>query len=133
MNPKKKVEFKEEPKEISPEEFVMKKKKDVIPIIPPKKKERKTDKLEKGIAVLGPEVIVEMGDTDLRKRLPVRNPPINIKVSSYIMNNREIFVNFINSLFEPYKRELEENKEILRAAPSSLGTTRCGDLPEIEI
>jgi hypothetical protein len=111
MNPKKKVEFKEEPKEISPEEFVMKKKKDVIPIIPPKKKERKTDKLEKGIAVLGPEVIVEMGDTDLRKRLPVRNPPINIKVSSYIMNNREIFVNFINSLFEPYKRELEENKE----------------------
>jgi len=111
INPKKKVEFKEEPKEISPEEFVMKKKKDVIPIIPPKKKERKTDKLEKGIAVLGPEVIVEMGDTDLRKRLPVRNPPINIKVSSYIMNNREIFVNFINSLFEPYKRELEENKE----------------------
>jgi hypothetical protein len=98
MKPKKKVEFKEEAK-------------DVIPIIPPKKKERKTDKLEKGIAVLGPEVIVEMGDTDLRKRLPVRNPPINIKVSSYIMNNREIFVNFINSLFEPYKRELEENKE----------------------
>jgi hypothetical protein len=27
------------------------------------------------------------------------------------MNNREIFVNFINSLFEPYKRELEENKD----------------------
>jgi hypothetical protein len=26
------------------------------------------------------------------------------------MNNREIFVNFINGLFEPYKKELEENK-----------------------
>jgi hypothetical protein len=27
------------------------------------------------------------------------------------MNNREIFINFINSLFEPYKKELLENKE----------------------
>ena len=61
--------------------------------------------------MLGPEVVVEMGDTDLRKRLPKKNPPINIKVSSYIMNNREIFVNFINSLFEPYKQELAENAE----------------------
>lgn len=104
MKPKKKVEFKEE----SPEEIVLKKKEeDVIPIIPPKQKQRKTQKLEKGVAVLGPEVIVEMGDTDLRKRLPKKSPPINIKVSSYIMNNREIFVNFINSLFQPYKRELE--------------------------
>lgn len=110
-------------KEISPEEFILKPKKnvkfkenlkndeDVIPVIPPKQKKRKTKKPEKGVAVLGPEVIVEIGDTDLRKRLPVRNPPINIKVGSYIMNNREIFVNFINSLFQPYKRELEENRE----------------------
>ena len=111
MKPKKKVEFKEEVKDESPEEFVLKKKEDVIPIIPPKQKKRKTEKPEKGVAVLGPEVIVEMGDTDLRKRLPKKNPPINIKVSSYIMNNREIFVNFINSLFQPYKRELEENRE----------------------
>ena len=27
------------------------------------------------------------------------------------MNNREIFVNFINSLFEPYRREIQNNKE----------------------
>lgn len=109
-------EKKEEGEEL-PDEFVMKKKVDfkeeqeVIPIIPPKEKKRKTEKVEKGIAKLGPEVIVEMGDTEITNRLPKRSPPINIKVSSYIMNNREIFVNFINSLFEPYKRELEENKE----------------------
>ena len=112
MKPKKKVEFKEELEEQSPEEFILKKKeKEVIPVIPPKEKKRKTEKPEKGIAVLGPEVIIEMGDTELTKRLPRRNPPVNIKVPSYIMNDREIFVNFINSLFEPYKRELEENKE----------------------
>lgn len=112
----------EKVKEESPEEFIMKPKKkvefkekeepqEVIPIVPPKEKKRKTEKLEKGIAILGPEVVVEIGDTDLRKRLPRRSPPINIKVSNYIMNNREVFVNFINSLFQPYKRELEENKE----------------------
>jgi hypothetical protein len=84
--------------EESPEEFIMKPKKnieetpkEVIPIIPPKEKKRKTQKPEKGIAILGPEVIVEIGDTDLRKRMPIKNPPINIKVSSYIMNNREIY------------------------------------------
>jgi hypothetical protein len=111
MKPKKKVEFKEEE-----EEFVMKPKKkdeveEIIPIKVPEKKKRKTEKPEKGVAVLGPEVVIEMGDTDLTKRLPKKSPPVNIKVGSYIMNNREIFVNFINSLFEPYKRELDENKE----------------------
>jgi hypothetical protein len=97
LKPKKKVEFKE--------------KEEVISVIPPKEKKRKTEKPEKGIAILGPEVVVEMGDTEITNRLPKKLPPVNIKVGSYIMNNREIFVNFINSLFEPYKRELEENKE----------------------
>ena len=84
--------------------------KEVIQALVPEKK-RRTKKLEKGVAVLGPEVLVTIGDTDLRKRLPIKRPPIKIKVSAYYMNNREIFVNFINSIFEPYKRELEQHKE----------------------
>ena len=115
LKPKKKVGFKEDLEDESPEEFVLKPKKkegeEVIQIKLPKEKKRKTEKKEKGIAVLGPEVNIRMGDTDITKRLPKRGPPINIKVGNYIMNNREIFVNFINSLFEPYRRELEENKE----------------------
>ena len=114
---------KEPPAEESPEEFVMKPKKkkeieekdtaieEIIPIKVPEKKKRKTEKPEKGIAVLGPEIVVEMGDTDITRRIPKKIPPVNIKVASYIMNNREIFVNFITSLFEPYKRELESNTE----------------------
>jgi hypothetical protein len=83
-----------------------------IPIkLPKQKKERITKKPEKGIAVIGPETIVEIGDTELRNRLPRQKEPINIKVSSYYMNNREVFVNFINSLFEPYKQEFQQNKE----------------------
>ena len=82
-----------------------------LPIIVPKKSKRVTEKVKKGVAILGPETIVEIGDTDLMSRVPRKLPPINIKVSSYYMNNREIFVNFINSVFNPYKIELERNKE----------------------
>ena len=114
---------------VSPEEFEMKPKKklgfiieeeeegekekapEMMPIIVPRKKARITAKPEKGVAILGPETIVQIGDTPIQKRLPKKTPPILIKVSSYYMNNREIFVNFINSLFEPYRVELQENKE----------------------
>jgi len=109
IKPKKKVQIKE-----TPEEFIMAPKKqqgETIPIKLPKEKKRLTQKPEKGVALLGPEVVVEMGDTDITKRLPKKQSPVNIKVSSYVMNNRELFVNFINSIFEPYKNELESNKE----------------------
>ena len=73
------------------------------------RKGRITKKVEKGIAVLGPENVVEIGTTSLSERLAKKEPPVVIKVSSYYMNNREIFINFINSLFEPYKKELAAN------------------------
>ena len=114
MKPKKKVGFEEAKADESPEEFIMKPKKkedESIQIIAPKKKKRLTEKPEKGIAILGPETLVQIGDTDLTKRLPKKSPPVIIKVSSYYMNNREIFINFINSLFEPYRQEIQENKE----------------------
>jgi hypothetical protein len=72
---------------------------------------RKTKKIEKGIAVLGPESVVVIGDTPISNRLPQKQSNVIIRVPNYYMNNREIFVNFINSLFEPYRRELQENKE----------------------
>jgi hypothetical protein len=96
-----KVHFDVEPEEVT----------EIIPIKEPKKKQRFTPKLEKGVAILGPETLVEIGDTDLRSRMPKKSPPVIIKVSSYYMNNREIFVNFINSLFEPYRKQLEENTD----------------------
>ena len=56
--------------------------------------------------------MIEIGDTPLERRLPPI-PVFDLKVSSYYMNNREIFVNFINGLFEPYKEDLlDETKGI---------------------
>ena len=109
MVPKKKVGFVEEQREEKQPE--QKEKQEFISVKVPDKKQRITKKPEKGIAVLGPETIVRIGDTDLTKRLPKKTPPILIKVSNYYMNNREIFINFINSLFEPYRNEIQNNTE----------------------
>jgi hypothetical protein len=46
---------------------------------------------------------MKIGDATLKKRLKPAVAPVNIKVSNYYMNNREVFVNFINKMFNPYK------------------------------
>ena len=84
---------------------------EVIKVVAPKKRGRLTSKPEKGVAILGPETLVEIGETPLNERLPKASAPVIIKVSSYYMNNREYFINFINSIFEPYRKEMEENKD----------------------
>jgi hypothetical protein len=81
-----------------------------VPVEKPKKVGRQTKKVEKGIAVLGAETVLDLGNETITRRLPKKSPPIIIKVPSYYMNNREIFVNFINSLFEPYRQELQGDK-----------------------
>jgi hypothetical protein len=85
--------------------------KELVEIQAPKRQKRITEKIEKGVAKLGPEVLVEIGETELTKMMPKKSPSVLLKASSYYMNNREIFVNFINSLFEPYRKEIAENKE----------------------
>jgi hypothetical protein len=104
---KNEIENKEEALEILAEELPQEEVVALTEKKEPAQKGRTTKKVEKGIAVLGPENVVEIGDTPLSQRLAKKEPPVIIKVSSYYMNNREIFVNFINSLFEPYKKELE--------------------------
>ena len=67
---------------------------------------RRTKKPKKGVAVLSPEQWIDIQKIKTVTRLPQQMPSVNIKVSSYYMNNREIFVNFINSLFTPYRDEI---------------------------
>lgn len=42
----------------------------------------------------------------LGERLKPSSPPLKLKVSGYYMNNREVFVNFINKLFNEHKTAL---------------------------
>lgn len=50
-------------------------------------------------------------DLGLSERLPHREPPIALPVSSYYLNSREIFVPFLNKLFEKiYGPELSDDR-----------------------
>jgi Helicase conserved C-terminal domain/Type III restriction enzyme, res subunit len=61
-----------------------------------------------GVSNLKTTQLTQIGDVSMRDRVkPVE--PVSLKVSSYYMNNREVFVNFINQLFEPYKRQMLED------------------------
>ncbi len=51
-------------------------------------------------------------------RVPKKEPNILIKAPSYYLENREIFINFINSLFEPYKLELMEEEKKMNEGSS---------------
>ena len=71
----------------------------------PRRRKRKTPI---GVTRVLPEGLVQIGDTSMAERLAPKQPDILIRASEYYMDNREIFINFINSLFAPYKQELQD-------------------------
>ena len=78
-----------------------------IDIIPRKRRTKKP--LEHIINVI-PNKNFKIGKTIINNRIPKRKPNILIKRSEYYMNNREIFVNFINSMFESYKDQIRKDE-----------------------
>ena len=76
-----------------------------------KPKLRRTKKPPIGVIQEGSVASLMVGDTTLGTRLGTKPEDIRIKASSYYMNNREIFINFMTSLFGKYKSELEMSKE----------------------
>jgi hypothetical protein len=67
----------------------------------------------------GPISMLKIGDTSIKDRLPAKEAAVLIKSSSYYMNNREIFINFINSLFQPYKEEMASSEGEISCDTSS--------------
>ena len=49
-----------------------------------------------------------IGDSTIKQRLPSIKKKINLRADSYYLNNRKIFSNFINKLFQPYKTRKEK-------------------------
>lgn len=50
-------------------------------------------------------------EEELMERMPEIEPPVKLRAPAYYRNNRQIFVNFINSFFEPYKATLEDESK----------------------
>ena len=74
------------------------------------KRKRKT-KPPIGVIKSGPITMLQIGDLPLKERLGPQEEPIGIRLSEYYMNNREIFVNFMSSMYGPYKEELKRDAE----------------------
>jgi hypothetical protein len=73
------------------------------------KKERKT--AIKGVADLDPGDWTNIQGNKSVHLLANAKTLFKAKISNYYMNNREIFINFINAKFLPYKKELMDNIE----------------------
>ncbi len=61
-----------------------------------------------------PVLSIKIGDEFINERLPKQDLPI-IRASNYYLNNREIFTNYINTLFSEHSKELaimSEKEEI---------------------
>tara|TARA_Y100000389_G_scaffold204569_1_gene258034 strand:+ start:2365 stop:5694 length:3330 start_codon:yes stop_codon:yes gene_type:complete len=76
-----------------------------------KPKKRRTKKPPIGVIQEGTVSSLVIGDTDIGSRLGAKPEDTRIKAGSYYMNNREIFINFMTSLFGKYKSELELSNE----------------------
>jgi hypothetical protein len=63
--------------------------------------------------------MIKIDDIDIETRLKKKlEAPIVIPASSYYMNNREIFVNFMASLFGKYKKQLADEAKKPATCPS---------------
>lgn len=105
-------EEKEQPPELQIEEL-LEEKKQLTPeqqeIFTIKVKKRRTKK-PKDIVQEGPFENVIIGREALKDRLPPEQNKVLIRASNYYMNNRKIFVNFISSLFSPYREKYIKDK-----------------------
>ena len=95
-------------------------------------KKKTKPRTEKGVVTILPGKMVQIGDTPLRNRLPP--PPVyRLKVSDYYMNNRELFVNFINGLFSDYKDDLQDETKNISCDDIGKDTGKVGLLTHQKI
>jgi hypothetical protein len=66
-----------------------------------------------------PDEMIVINDVTLKDRIPL-SEPIEPMASAYYMNNRERFVNFINTLFGDYRQQLVEEEKDITCADISM-------------
>lgn len=72
----------------------------------------KTMKNKKGISNIPDREMVKIGETPFRDRMPQQRE-VTVSVPSFYMNNRKMFVQVINGLFDGYKQNLlDESQDV---------------------
>ena len=80
---------------------------DSVPEIKEKKPtQKRLTKPPIGVIQEGPASLLKIGTDSIGSRMDYKDKQIVVSASSYYMNNRQIFINFMSSLFGKYKEEL---------------------------
>ena len=77
---------------------------------PKRPKTMKNLKNLKGISNIAERELIQFGKTPFRDRFPVQKE-MNVRVPSYYMNNRKMFIQIINGLFDGYKQNLLDESQ----------------------
>ena len=77
------------------------------------KTSKQTGPATKGVVNMDPKDWEDVSGTKVAKRLPRKEAPVKIRIDSYYMSNRKIFVNFINAMFQQYKEELDDAEKLV--------------------
>ena len=89
------------------------------PIVKPKKiklkpgvKRKRKIKMIQEIPKLDETVVLalEILGKNIKDRIPPKQPAVNIIETSYFKENRQIFMNFINSIFQPYLEKIRSQE-----------------------
>ena len=91
-----------------------------ITAFPQEKPVRKPKGKDKRLIADVPVAIMRIGDTNMKDRMREKTDTI-IKAPQYYMNNRQAFVQFINTLFYGYKDELEDQSKDVSCDSRSTG------------
>jgi len=75
------------------------------------KRSRKPKPREEEIVLDIPASLIEIDEVPIGERIEEKAPNVIIKANAYYLNNREIFINFINSTFMNYAEKIREQKE----------------------
>ena len=68
---------------------------------------RRTAKPKMDVIADDIDIDLLLGDAKVITRLPPKESKVLLRANAYYMNNREVFTNFTNALFRPYKQEID--------------------------
>ena len=104
----------------SPKSIKPTKKKKLVINSPDKKTRKSHASPEKEVDIPEQKSAKPLEIKQIEAKLPKKEAKVNRRTSSYYLNNREIFINKINSLFDPYKEDVQKSADSYSCTSSEL-------------
>ena len=104
-------EFNEEKERKEKQEPIIKENSDSEEIVIKTVKKQTRDTRDKNLIADVPQVNWQIKGNPIQNLIPEKSSKVDLQVPSYFMNNREKFVEFINKIFEKYKKDFKVKED----------------------